>query len=45
LNLTVDNTSLAGIHGFSGKCAFAVLPSAANAHSPRKSMGKSAFAT
>jgi hypothetical protein len=38
-------TSIAGIRGFSGECAFAALPSEAFAHTPRKSMGKSAFAS
>jgi hypothetical protein len=41
----VANTSLTGIRCFSGKCAFATLPSKAYALSPRKNLGESAFAS
>jgi hypothetical protein len=42
--VTAGIVSLAGIRCFSGECASAALPSEAKAHSPRKSMGESAFA-
>ena len=44
LYLQSQRQSLAGIGGFHGECAFAAFPSTPNAHSPCKSLGKSAFA-
>jgi hypothetical protein len=41
--VTVSSERPPGIRGFSGECAFAVLPGEAFAHSPCKSLGESAF--